>query len=202
MMRRIWYLVVLLPLLGFEPDWKLTQDQAREAVRHSVETADAPSFLIKKGFNCHSTCDADRQYLCEVSIGEGKVFSTWLQPSGYTWRRIDSVINEFDIAPSNSPLEVDSEVTAFGTTYRPCCNFPYKAHLWDINQQCWGPSETVVCSNVPRGCGHGVYHVIGPEGNCYYWPDTCLPDGYKEDKLFTVCPHPRVEFRLCEKLDE
>ena len=202
MTRRIWCLVILVPLLGFEPDLKPTQDQAREAVRQSVESADAPSYLTKKGFSCHSTCDTDRQYLCEVGIGEGKVLSAYLHSRGYTWHNFDSTIHEIEIAPSNSPVEENSEVTSFGTTYRPCCNFPYTANLWDSNRECWGPSQTVVCSNMPRGCGHTALLVAGPEGNCYYWPDTCLPDGYKEDKLITVCPHPRVEFRLCEKIDE
>ena len=202
MMRRIWYLVVLIPLLGFEPDRKTTEDLAREAVRHSVETADAPSYLNAKGFSCHSTCDTDRQYLCEVGIGDGKVLSAWLQPRGYTWHKIDAVINEIESAPSGSPLGENSEVTEFGTSYRPCCNFPYRAHLWDSSRECWGPLHTVVCSNKRRGCGEGALLVLGPESNCYYWPDTCLPDGYREDKSFSVCPHPRVEFRLCEEIDE
>lgn len=202
MTLRILSLVILFLLLGFEPDGTLSPDSARDAVRRSVETSDAPSYLNKEGFSCHSTCDADRQYLCEVSIAEGKVLSAWLQLDGYTWRRIDTLVNEVEIVPSDSPMDESSEVTSFGTTYTPCCNFPYRARLWDSSRECWGPGQTVVCSNKRRGCSDEALHVVGPEGNCYYWPNTCLPEGYKEDKLFSACPRPTNEFPLCEKMDE
>lgn len=93
-------------------------------------------------------------------------------------------------------------VTAAGCGNEPGARVTLEGSRYDADGACFGPREPagpVPFSGDPI-CGAALTHALDPDGACWLFPSTCLPEGFVAvgDALAVEC---RQTFRSCAEPD-
>lgn len=108
--------------------------------------------------------------------------SCWLFPScppdGYRIATVGECTDSFNRC-AETACEARDTATCDGGDESPCA--VAQAHPYDINRSCYYPeqNEPLACHDVSAGCGDAETLAVGPDGECWVFPDTCLPLGYQ-----------------------
>jgi len=70
----------------------------------------------------------------------------------------------------------------------PDCDFEVRASNFNAEQSCWEEATPVGCiASRVAICGEMTTKAIGPDGDCYLFPKTCLPEGFEEAPFGMTC---------------